>query len=270
MMIPAAKSPFLERYFLLYTRRYLRRSFHAVHLLGDAPRFDDDGHTPLLVYLNHSSWWDVLVGLLIETELFGWEWYTVMDARQLERYKFFSRLGVMGVDRASLSGAKEFLSYAETLLKGKRRALWVTPQGAMLSNYTRPITFQPGLGYLAAGLQNFHLARVTLHYEFWDERLPEAFVSVAPIEHIQIAGQPFDRKAFVHAQERALEAQLDTLLAAVQARDRAAFHPLLRGQVGISPVYDAMRALGARLRGERFTPEHGEVQTPQWKRKKKE
>lgn len=267
MLIPAAKSPLLERYFLLYTRRYLQRSFHAVHLLGDAPHFDDDGHTPLLVYLNHSSWWDVLVGLLVETELFGWEYYTVMDARQLQRYKFFSRMGVVGVDRASLSGAKEFLSYAENLLKGKRRALWVTPQGAMLSNHARPITFQPGLSYLAAGLQNFYLARVTLHYEFWDERLPEAFVSVAPIEHIQLAGQPFDRKAFLHAQERALETQLDTLLAAVQTRDCAAFRPLLRGQVGISPIYDALRALGARLRGERFTPEHSEIQTPSWKKK---
>lgn len=267
MLIPAGKSPFLERCFLLYTRRYLQRSFHAVRLLGDAPRWEDDGHTPLLVCVNHSSWWDVLLGLLVETELFGWEWYTVMDARQLERYKFFTRMGVIGVDRTSLSGAKEFLQYGENLLKDKRRSLWLTPQGAMLSNYARPITFQPGIGYLAAGLENFYYTRVAFHYEFWDERLPEAFVSVAPIERIQTTNLNFDRKAFVHAQEQALEAQVATLLTAVQNRNADVFRYLQRGHVGISPTYDAIRALGAKLRGQSFTPEHSDVETPQWKKK---
>lgn len=268
MLIPAGKSPFLERYFLLYTRHYLQQSFHSVRLLGDRPRWEEDRRTPLLVCVNHSSWWDVLLGLLVETELFGWEWYTVMDARQLERYKFFSRMGVIGVDRTTLHGAREFLHYSENLLKGRQRSLWLTPQGAMLSNYARPITFQPGLGYLAAGLEDFYYTRVAFHYEFWDERLPEAFVSIAPIEHIQTRNTHFDRKAFVHAQERALEAQLDTLLQAVQSRNSDAFSLLLRGQVGISPVYDMLRALGARLRGQSFTPEHSQVETPQWRKKK--
>ena len=42
---------------------------------------------------------------------------------------------------------------------------------------------------------------------------------------------------------------------------------ILSGSVGISPVYDAMRALGARLRGQKFTPEHSDLTTPQWKNK---
>ncbi len=267
MLIPAGKWPLLEHYFLLYTRHYLRRSFHAVHLLGERPQWEDDGHTPLLVCVNHSSWWDVLLGLLVETELFGWEWYTVMDARQLERYTFFTRLGVIGVDRTSLSGAKEFLNYSQNLLKGKRRSLWLTPQGAMLSNYARPMTFQPGLGYLAAGLEDFYYTRVAFHYEFWNERLPEAFVSVAPIERISTTAPGFNRKRFLHAQERALEIQVDALLQAVQQRDPALFHSLLRGKTGISPTYDTIRRVGAKLRGESFTAEHSEIETPQWKKK---
>ena len=267
MLIPAGKWPLIERYFMSYTRHYIQRSFHAVHVQGALPRFDDDGRTPLLVCMNHSSWWDVMLGLYIEQKLFGWEWYAVMDARQLLRYKFFARLGVIGVDRTSLSGAREFLTYANTLLKGKRRSLWMTPQGEMLSNYARPVTFQPGMGHLAGSLGEFYFTRVVLHYEYWDERLPEAFVSLSPVERVCIGEGGFDRKRWTRAQELALTAQMDTLLADVQSRDHAAFQTVLRGRVGISPTYDAIRALGSKLRGQSFTPEHGEVVTPQWKEK---
>ena len=72
-----------------------------------------DGRTPLIVCVNHCSWWDVLVGLFMETELFGCEWYTMMDARQLQRYRFFCRLGVIGVDRWLAQRTRPCLS-AET------------------------------------------------------------------------------------------------------------------------------------------------------------
>jgi len=266
-MIPAAKSPFLEKCFRLYTRRYLQRSFHAVHRLGDVPEIASEGRTPLLVCLNHSSWWDVPLGFFAATDLIGWECYGVMDERQLRRYRFFAKLGMIGVDRTGLTGAKEFLGYCERLLRGRRRALWMTPQGEMVSSRTRPIRFQPGLGHLAERLGSFCVTTIALHYEFWGERLPEAFVSLSPVVRIEAAEGDFDRKAFVHAQEQRLEAQLDTLLALVQRRDATAFQPLLQGRAGVSPTYDSLRALSARGQGARFTAEHGAVVTPPWKRK---
>ena len=265
MLIPASKSPMLERWFLRYTRGYLQRGLQAVHLFGEAPRFDDDGQTPLVVCMNHSSWWDVLTGFYVEHELFGWEAYTVMDARQLERYRFFRRLGVIGVDRSSIAGAKEFLRYAESLLKGRRRALWITPQGEWVSNHRRPIRFQSGLGHLASQLGSFHLARVTFHYEFWNDRLPEAFVFASAVEKIRVGSGGVDRRSFLREQEQALESQLDSLLSHVEARDSSVFRPMLRGKGGISPTYDTIRAASAKLKRESFAADHGQVITPRWR-----
>lgn len=264
-MIPAKKSALIERWFFSYARRYVRRSFHAIHLLGEPPRFAAETPAlPWLVCLNHSSWWDVLLGFCIGKELFGGDHYGVMDERQLRRYAFFARLGAIGVDRTSLTGAKEFLRYCETLFRGQPRALWITPQGEFASNYARPVRFQSGIGYLAERLGEFHLTTLAFHYEFWEERLPEAFVSFSPLTRVRV-GADFDRKAFVQAQERLMESQLDALLACVQARDASIFRPYLRGSTGISPTYDLMRRLTARLKGERFTAEHGAIVTPQWK-----
>lgn len=265
-MIPAGKPAFFLPYVSQYVHRYLRRSFHAVHLLGEPPAFVDDGETPLLVCLNHSSWWDVLLAFYLDKECFRWEQYGVMDERQLLRYRFFTHLGMIGVDRTCLRGAREFLDYTEKLLCGQRRALWLTPQGAMLSNHERPITFQPGLAHLAQRLRRFHLARVALHYEFWDDKQPEAFVSISPVESVAI-GADFSRRDFLHTQERRLEVELDTLLAAARRRDPSAFVPLLRGQSGISPTYDLLRSAAAHLRGRNFTSEHSALTTPKWKKK---
>ena len=79
---------------------------------------------------------------------------------------FFARLGIIGVDRTSLAGAKEFIDYASGLLKRRSRALWITPQGAMLSNHARPIRFQPGIGALAEQLGDFYSVTIAFHYEF--------------------------------------------------------------------------------------------------------
>ena len=264
MIIPATKTPWLLALFSRYTRRYLQRNFHAVHCFGELPNGELTENIPLIVALNHSSWWDVLLGLIAAEDFFTREWYGVMDARQLERYKFFAKLGMIGVDRQTLTGAKEFLAYSETLLKSQPRALWLTPQGEMLSNQRRPIRFQPGIGHLAERLGDFYFTTVVFHYEFWNEKRPEAFLSLSAVERIHVGGD-FRRREFVAAQERRIERQLDELLEAVQSRDAARFCPLLRGATGISATYDLIRAIGARLRGEDFHSEHSEIATPQWK-----
>lgn len=264
-MIAADQSPIRERAFQSYLNWYLPRCFHTVYRIGDVGAFVDDGATPLLVAMNHTSWWDVLLGLYAERKFFGWERYGVMDERQLRRYRFFAKLGMIGVDRTSLGGSREFLAYARELLQNRRRSLWVTPQGEMLSTRQRPIRFQPGLAHIAHGLNRFYFTTVALHYEFWNERLPEAFISLSPVSLYE-QGTMGDRRHWQQEQEQRLEQQLDDLLAAAQSRNEALFVTEMQGKVGVNAMYDALRRLRAGLTGERFVPEHGGVVTPKWQR----
>jgi hypothetical protein len=158
------------------------------------------------------------------------------------------------------------LNYAVELLAGRSRALWIAPQGEIASNLQRPIRFQSGLGHLAEALGEFYLLGLAIEYEFWTEKQPEAFVSFASVEHVKVE-EGFDRRAFTRRCERSLENHIDRLAAVRAQRDPALFRPLFVGRSGISPVYDAVRSLSARLRGEEFRRAHGEVITPSWKTK---
>ncbi len=263
-MIRPAKSIWVQRAFRLYNRRYLGRSFHRIHLDGDLTALRGDGQTPLLLCLNHSSWWDLLLGVYLDELMPEWDSYAPMDERQLERYRFFSRLGVIGVDRTSLHGAREFVDYCQELLEGKQRLLCITSQGEFTSNTARPIRFQPGIGAIAGKLSAFSVATVVFDYEFWSEKRPEAFISVRPPQRITVT-PAFDRRDFVHTMEQKMADHLDALTSLRQQRDPQLFTPLLGGSGIVSPVYDMLRAGTARLRGETFVQSHSEVVTPPWR-----
>lgn len=260
------KVPWIKEGFLrYYIRPYLQRHFHAIWLYGEPPTIGRLSTMPLVVCLNHSSWWDLFVPAYVEHLLLHHDVYTVMDAEQLRRYAIFSKMGVLGVDRSSLAGIKAFLNSTETLLKGRPRSLWLTPQGEMVSNYRRPLRFQPGLAHLARRLERFHLLFCAVHYEFWTERLSEAFIAFSELKTVDTSCQNWRGREFLQAQERRLEELLDTLLEAVAQRDVSVFHPLLKGASGNAAVYDLPRAVWARLCGRRYVGEHGAVPTPKWR-----
>src|SRR5262245_38368200 len=82
-----SRSPRLVRWFLRYVRRYLRKNFHAVRLARSGQALDPGG--PLVVVLNHPSWWDPLVGLLL-TQLFSTRaHYGPIESAALAKYRFF-------------------------------------------------------------------------------------------------------------------------------------------------------------------------------------
>lgn len=266
-LIPASHSPWREKLFLPYIERRLQSTFHRVYLDGNIEEFNDDGNTPLIVVMNHSSWWDVLLAYWIEYKVFGWERYGVMEAGQLERYRFFAKLGMIGVDRSSLAHVREFMEYVTNLLRGQRRSLWITPQGEMLSNYQRPIRFQSGLAHLAADLERFYFCMVVTHSEFWIEPRPEAFFAVSPVTLVETKPE-FDRKAWSSDQALRMETMLDSLLLKVQNRDASAFSTVLEGKTGINGIYDTLRAMRAKASGKSFNVEHGAFATPTWKARK--
>lgn len=247
--------PGLVRAFAWYNRRYLARHFHAVRLLGTRP-VNPPPEIPLVVFLNHPSWWDPLLGLLAHHLFFGdRRGFAPIEAAMLERYRFFARLGFFGVEAGTTRGAVQFLRAALQRLETPGAALWVTPQGRFADVRERPVRFKPGLGHLAARLGRAVWLPLAIEITPWQERTPEALLHFgAPIE--SGGGHP-SPAAWTARLEAALEAAQDTLAAAACRRAPGDFQILLRGTAGVGGWYDRWRRVRARWRGEDFNPEHG-------------
>jgi len=257
--------PWLLRLFRRFNRGYLRRHFHALRLsrAGRPPGSSVGGASlagePLVIYLNHPSWWDPLVALCLAGELFGdRRSYGPIEARAAERYGFFRHLGFFGVERGTIAGARRFVDTATALLERPDTALWITPEGRFTDPRQRPVRLEPGLAHLARRLDHGVFLPLAVELPFWEERTPEALVYFgAPLPAAGLRGRPGEITAVLAA---GLEAAQDALAREARERREEAFEVLLSGRAGVGGVYDLWRSLAARLRGEHFQREHGRAE----------
>jgi 1-acyl-sn-glycerol-3-phosphate acyltransferase len=278
--------PWLANAFLVYCRRYVRSHFHALRLLRGNPWPDLPG--PLVVYMNHPGWWDPIIGLVVAHDLAPDRvHYCPIDARALERYPLFERLGFFGVDLDSPRGAVAFLRTVRAILAEPRSTLWITPQGRFTDPRVRPNHFKPGLAKLASEMTSGAVLPLAIEYPFWSERFPEALVALGPPwlpseplnengrpgptddgwrGRSDEVGSPRSAEPQPHTPElleplllARLTAAQDLLAAAAIARDPAAFHTLRSGRAGLGGMYDAFGRFRAWLRGRPFSSEHGDL-----------
>ena len=255
---PPRISPLLLRWFTWYCRGYLRRHFHSLHISRAGLPPDTRG-LPLVIYTNHASWWDPLVGLVLKDAFFADRTlYTPIDADMLARYRMFAKLGFFGVEQRNRRGAVQFLRTSEVILQSPNHLLAVTPQSRFADVRERPVRFQAGLGHLASRTEHAIFLPMTTEFIFWEERLPEILVRFGePVEVRREHASAFTPDYWTDLFEQKLEAAQEALSAEAQRRDPAAFDPLLRGGAGQGGIYDLWRALKSKCRGEHFSKEHG-------------
>lgn len=247
------------RWFIRYITFYLRRNFHGLHLAFETPLPASVTDGPVLVCMNHPSWWDPLLALYLSQRLFpGRGNYGPIAGAGLSKYKFFERLGFFGVDNRSRSGAVRFLRLGTAALRGSSTSLWVTPQGHFADVRTRPVSIEPGVGHLAHRLNQLAMIPLAFEYTFWSERYPEAFACFGAPVFVDAGGDRSARE-WNACFAQALERTQDHLSRLVQARNATAFEPLLQGSAGVGGMYDLWRAVKARLSGRKFQPEHGNI-----------
>jgi 1-acyl-sn-glycerol-3-phosphate acyltransferase len=232
--------------FHLYARWYMYRHLHAIRVNTlRPPRLSG---LPIVVCMNHPSWWDPLVAMTLALRLFPERrHYAPMESNSLSKFGFFERIGFFGVEPGSPKGAAKFLRVASGVLENPEGMLWVTAQGTFSDVRHRPVTLRSGLGHLAARKGNFALLPVAFEYPHWEERLPEALVRFG--EPIIVAGaaarSPEQWTAtFAHA----LECTQDELAAASMARSASAFEVLAYGGSGVGGIYGGWRWARAKVR----------------------
>jgi 1-acyl-sn-glycerol-3-phosphate acyltransferase len=243
----------LLRLFRWYAARYVRKHFHAVRISKTSAPFPDG---PVLIVMNHPSWWDPMIGLVLSRTFADRDQYAAIDAAAGKKYGFLSWLGFVGVDQSGVRGAVEFLRTGEEILSQSNRVYWVTAQGRFSDVRDRPLNLRSGVGHLAARMKAGVVVPLALEYTFWTERTPEALVRFG--EPLRIADHPgLGGKEWTQLIEDALTRTLDTLNTETASRDPSKFATLLEGRSGVGGVYDVWRRLKAWVRRKKFDPSHG-------------
>jgi 1-acyl-sn-glycerol-3-phosphate acyltransferase len=197
-----------------YLRRIMRRSFHAVRLLGEAPEPPRD--LPLIVVANHGTWWDGLFIYTLNADVLHRKLHIMMLEEQLRRYWFFRHLGAFGIEQGQPRSVRASLSYSAEVLREPSCCLCVFPQGTMRRLHDRPLGFKRGL---AAILSMYGgeacVLPVAMACEFLGERRPQVFFLAD--RHYRVSGAAFPGMEWL---EKAQADQMDRLQLMIGAGEK--------------------------------------------------
>jgi 1-acyl-sn-glycerol-3-phosphate acyltransferase len=243
--------------FSYYLHWYIGRHFHALRLANPG-RFPTTAG-PLVIFVNHASWWDPLSLLVMSRHLLPKSsHYGPMDEAALKHYGFLRKLGFFPVENGTRRGAAQFLRAAHQILSTPDSVLWITPEGRFTDIRTRPAIFRPGLSALVARLGECTLVPLAFEYTFWDERLPEILVSCGqPV--VVTSGQQHSVAEWNDRLAAALAATQDELATLAKLRDPERFETILSGRVGISGIYEGWKRFVALLTGRVYEGSHGSI-----------
>jgi 1-acyl-sn-glycerol-3-phosphate acyltransferase len=250
-----SRSPRLFGLFRRYAKRYVSRHFHAVRVSKGGP-VPDLPRRPLIVVVNHPSWWDPLIGLVLSESMPAWRVHFAPIASQgMAQYRFLERVGFFGIDTGTTRGGLTFLRTSLAILAQPEAALWITAQGEFVDPRERPIGLKPGIGHLVHRSKGVLIVTLAIEYPFWNDRCPEVLTRFGPVIAVD-SGRSLPPEEWTAIIAGALEAAQDRLAEESRRRDPDAFEIQLGGTAGVGGVYDIGRRLRAMLRGTRFQSEH--------------
>lgn len=184
-MIEARKSHWFEEIFAVYCRNLFWRRFHALQISGVENLAKRDKSVPLLLYANHSSWWDALIAFEVSRRA-ALDQFAMMEEKHLRQLFLFRRIGAFSVLRENPRQAIRSINYAVDLLTKKpNRALWIFPQGAIQPNDVRPLEFYSGAARIVQKLGKCFAAPVAMRYEFLNDFKPEVIARVGDLEFFE-------------------------------------------------------------------------------------
>ncbi len=223
-MLKANKGGLLGRLIDWYIGHKLKSAFRGLWIRGSLP----SPTVPLLVYANHSSFWDGFV-LHQLAQVGGWNAFAMMDEENLARYPFHRRMGAFSVRQHDSASALETMKYANSLFSLPQAVVCIFPQGEI-----RPAG--ANLGPLSRGLEvlarrsNALSVPVGVRYCFFEQECPDVLVEF---------GTPH-APAPLSTFETTLS---QTVSRVMDARSTEGFRCVVSGRRGIQEKWDAVRRL---------------------------
>ena len=249
------RSPRLFSLFRRYAKRYVARHFHAVRISRSGP-LPALPRQPAVIVLNHPSWWDPLVGLVLTERMPDWRiHYAPIESQGLAQYRFLERLGFFGVEAGTTGGGLKFLRRGMAVLAVPESVLWVPAQGQFVDPRERPTVLKEGIGHLAHRLTGVSIVPLALEYPFWNDRCPEVLARFGPPIDVE-SGRDRPAAEWTRCMATALTETQDELAEEALNRDSTRFETILGGTAGVGGVYDIWRRMRAIFSGQPFQAEH--------------
>lgn len=213
--IEAQESKWFIFLFDLYVRSLFWRRFKNVRI---NQRYQPGPKSKTIYYLNHTSWWDGLIPLLLNRKLFHQNARAMMEDKQMKEYEFFKKIGAFSVNLEDPKSAIRSLRYAVESMERPNSSLFIYPEGTIVPFSTDKLSFKKGLGWIAKQCPNVDVVPIGIYINNQNFDKPELFLEIG--ESLEFDAS-IDTDVLNHFFEDKMSALLNELVvSAHQDRDK--------------------------------------------------
>jgi chlorobactene lauroyltransferase len=167
-------SPFLYGLFSRYIQYLFKFSFHKVRFYMEQPLEKSSSY---LFLMNHYSWWDGILPMLIHSKLIpDFNPKGMMDENQLKRLHFFRKFYVFSVNRTNPRKAIASINYSKDHLSKPGNCLFLFPQGAIFPNDSSLFQIETGYQHIVKHNDLVKMMPVFSYIETMKGRKPNLWI----------------------------------------------------------------------------------------------
>ena len=172
--IPAKESRLFISVFRWYTYLLFKRRFKKVWLKQE---YEPCPSCKTVYYLNHHSWWDGLIPLLLNEFRFRQRARAIMEDRQMKKHSLFRKIGAFSINRKDPRKAITSLRYALESFERPNASLFIYPEGSITPVGSK-MNFEGGLAWLHSRLEEVDFVPVAIHMHTIRHDKPELHLHV--------------------------------------------------------------------------------------------
>lgn len=172
--IPAKESPVFIKTFRLYTKLLFKWRFKTVWLKQE---YEPCSECKTVYFLNHHSWWDGLIPLMLNEYRFRQQARAIMEDKQMKTYSLFQKIGAFSINRDDPRSAVTSLRYAVESFNRPHASLFIYPEGT-ITPAGSSMDFEGGLAWLHDKLDDVDFVPVGIYIHTIRYSKPELHLHV--------------------------------------------------------------------------------------------
>jgi chlorobactene lauroyltransferase len=204
--IPADESHWFIALFDHYVRFLFRRRFYRV---WTDLSYNPSQENKTIYYLNHTSWWDGLIPLLLNRKMFRQNARAMMEDKQMNEHRFFKKIGAFSVNLSNPRAVITSLRYAVTSMQRPQACLFIYPEGEIVPFSIQKPSFKKGLAWIAKKCPAADVVPIGIYFSHKASDKPELFLKIG-------RALEFDRRENEETLNTFFEMELQHLLQKLQ------------------------------------------------------
>lgn len=142
-------------------------------------KYNPTAESKSLYFINHNMWWDGLLPLYLSRTIFHQRARAVMEDQQMQKHRFFSKIGAFSINLLDSRSTLRTLRYAVESMNRDKASLYIYPEGELTPVSEAKPEFKKGLAWLYKNIDDeIDFVPIAFYSHTFRDSKPELYINI--------------------------------------------------------------------------------------------